>query len=68
MNNKKGQINGSNSSELKISSLRKITPADHFPCFQCFDDPLDKNSCSECKGNGWISGSHPMVQFAEDFI
>ena len=43
-------------------------PNDRFPCFSCFDHPKDKVECKECKGNGWISGSHPMVQFAEDFI
>lgn len=52
----------------KIESLRKITATDRFPCFACFDHPQDKLTCRECAGNGWISGSHPMVQFAEDFI
>lgn len=48
--------------------LRKIEPDDRFPCFACYDHPKDKLNCSECKGNGWLPGSHPMVQFAEDFI
>ena len=52
----------------KVDSLRKIKPDDRFPCFLCFDHPADKISCKECNGNGWIFGSHPMVQFAEDYI
>lgn len=48
--------------------MRKINPNDRFPCFLCFDHPQDKLGCKECGGNGWILGSHPMVQFADDFI
>jgi len=51
-----------------MDNLRKIQPSDRFPCFACFDNPRDKIGCNECGGNGWVSGSHPMVQFAEDFI
>jgi hypothetical protein len=52
----------------KTEALRKITSSDRFPCFSCFDNPREKVNCKECGGNGWISGLHPMVQFAEDFI
>lgn len=52
----------------RCEALRKIAPTDRFPCFACFDNPRDKLTCPECAGNGWVSGSHPMVQFAEDFI
>jgi len=68
MHSKKWQNNNSNTNEHKLSSLKKINPADKFPCFLCYDDPREKHNCEECKGNGWILGSHPMVQFAEDFI
>lgn len=68
MQTKKGQANSSTEQSLKFDSLKKITASDRFPCFACYDHPKDKLSCKECDGNGWISGSHPMVQFAEDFI
>lgn len=51
-----------------MESLKKILPSDKFPCFSCFDHPKDKLNCKECHGNGWIPGSHPIVQFAEDFL
>ena len=51
-----------------LPPLKKINATDRFPCFCCFDHPKDKLECKECNGNGWISGTHPMVQFAEDFI
>lgn len=54
--------------EVKTEQLRKIQANDRFPCFACFDDQKEKMSCKECCGKGWIFGSHPMVQFAEDFI
>lgn len=68
MHSKKTQNNNSNSQEPKLPTLRKINPSDRFPCFLCYDEPSQKTTCQECKGNGWILGSHPMVQFAEDFI
>ena len=52
----------------RIDKLRKINPSDRFPCFLCYDHPRDRTNCQECAGNGWLPGSHPMVQFAEDFI
>jgi len=58
----------SHSEHPKFETLRKITASDRFPCFACFDHPREKLACKECTGNGWIAGSHPMVQFAEDFI
>lgn len=51
-----------------IKNLRKINPGDKFPCFSCFDDAKEKLSCGECNSQGFVLGSHPMVQFAEDFI
>ncbi len=52
----------------QITVLRKITSTDRFPCFSCFDDKINKTTCKVCLGSGFIYGSHPMVQFSEDFI
>lgn len=68
MNSRKSQTNSLSNEPIKIESLRKIGPNDTFPCFACYDNAKEKLSCKECGGNGWILGSHPMVQFAEDFI
>lgn len=56
------------SSKCEIKSLKKIRDNDKFPCFSCFDSPTSKIHCQDCNAQGYILGSHPMVQFAEDYI
>jgi hypothetical protein len=57
-----------NSEAFRPESIRKVGPNDKFPCFACFDHPKERLDCRDCHGAGWVLGSHPMVQFAEDFI
>ncbi len=58
---------------LNLSSLRdtknlkKIEAHHHFPCFECLDSEK-RVTCLACEGRGYVQGSHPMVQFIEDFI
>lgn len=64
MHSRKGRTSNSGIEHLRGEALRKITASDKFPCFGCYDHHKDKLDCKECNGNGWISGTHPMVQFA----
>ena len=51
-----------------IRELRKIEAHHKFPCFGCFDKPIERMKCSVCNSLGFVRGDHPMVQFADDYF
>lgn len=57
-----------NYQEASTKELRKINDNDRFPCFSCFDQPGERLNCTVCNKMGYVTGSHPMVKFVDDFL
>lgn len=49
-------------------SLISVTPNDNFPCYSCFDRPIERMRCDVCAKKGFLTGDHPMVKFVDQFL
>lgn len=57
-----------NYTDTSGKELRKIDGSDKFPCYSCYDQPVERINCTVCNKMGYIMGDHPMVKFVDDFL